>query len=249
MNRPFATCALALAIAVTLAACGPSEEERRQAAEAQAAQVAEAQANEQLELYRQARSEEQWDIAASYAEFVSQTYPDSAAAREIAETSDEVAANAGVMREARRLEGLWVYHQVEEDGAMSRTAYIYSDAPERASPPVRLVLRAHPEWGDSVYLLPEGETPRFTCENPCNVEVRFDDESAAEFEAVVSEPTENHAMFIDDFDAFLAGMDAAQRVVLEVATDGGGTVSLAYEVGGFDAARFAQGNGDEAAAQ
>lgn len=249
MNRSIATGALALAIALTLGACGPSEEERRQTAEAQAAQVAEAQANEQLELYRQARSDEQWDIAASYGEFVNQTYPDTAAAREIGESFDEVSANAQGMRESRRLEGLWVYHQVEEDGAMSRTAYIYSEAPERTTPPVRLVLRAHPEWGDSVYLLPEGETPRFTCENPCNVEVRFDDAGAEEFEAVVSEPTENHAMFIDDFDAFLAGMGDAERVVLEVATEGGGTVSLAYEVGGFDAERFEQGNGDEAPAE
>jgi hypothetical protein len=238
MSRFIAPRLLAASIALTLAACGPSEDERRQAMEQQAAQAAEAQAAEQYALYEAARESGHWEVALSHAEFIRQTYPDASVAAQLDATYDEVSEQAASIRETRRLEGLWVYHAVEEDGAMSRTAYVYSEAPDRGVSPVRLVLRAHPEWGDSVYLLPEGETPRFSCANPCEVQVRFDDADARDFEAVVSEPTENHAMFIDDFDAFVAGMDAASRVLVTTQTEDGDGVELAYEVGGFDLARF-----------
>ena len=245
MSRFFAPSLLAASIALTLVACGPSEEERRQAAQQQAAQAAEAQAAEQYGLYEQARADGNWEVALSHAEFIRQTYPESSVATQLEASYEEVSGQAAGIREARRLEGLWVYHVVEEDGAMSRTAYIYSEAPGRGIAPVRLVLRAHPEWGDSVYLLPEGETPRFSCDNPCEVQVRFDDADARDFEAVVSEPTENHAMFIDDFDAFVAGMDAASRVVFSTDTEDGEGVELAYEVGGFKLDRF-QSEGEAA---
>lgn len=245
MPRFIAPSLLAASIALTLAACGPSEEERRQAAEQQAAQASEAQAAEQYRLYEQARAEENWEVALSLAEFIRQTHPETRVAGELEASYAEVAEQAAGIRESRRLEGLWVYHAVEEDGAMSRTAYIYSEAPGRGIAPVRLVLRSHPEWGDSVYLLPEGETPRFSCENPCEVQVRFDDGEAGDFEAVVSEPTENHAMFIDDFDAFLAGMDAAGRVVVATDTEDGEGIELAYEVAGFSLDRFESEGGAE----
>jgi len=238
MSRFIAPSLLAASIALTLVACGPSEQERQQAAQQQAALAAEAQAAEQYALYEQARTDGNWEIALSYAEFIRQTYPDSSVARQVEATYEEVHEQATAIRETRRLEALWVYHLVEEDGAMSRTAYIYSEAPGRGMAPVRLVLRAHPEWGDSVYLLPEGETPRFSCDNPCEVQVRFDDADARDFEAVVSEPTENHAMFIDDFDAFVSGLEDASRVVVTTDTEDGEGVDLAYEVGGFSMARF-----------
>lgn len=247
MSRFIAPSLLAASIALTLVACGPSEEERRQAAQQQAIQASEAQAAEQYALYEEARAEGNWEVALSLADFIRQTYPDTSVAGQLEPTFGEVSEQAAAIRETRRLEGLWVYHAVEEDGAMSRTAYIYSEAPGRGIAPVRLVLRAHPEWGDSVYLLPEGETPRFSCENPCEVQVRFDDADSRDFEAVVSEPTENHAMFIDDFDAFLAGMDEAQRVVVTTDTEDGEGVELAYEVAGFDLTRF-QSEGEAAEA-
>ena len=245
MSRFIAPSLLAASIALTLAACGPSEEERRQAAEQQAAQAAEAQAADQYALYEQAREDGNWEIALSYAEFIRQTHPDSSVAGQLDTTYDDVAEQAEAVRESRRLEGLWVYHAVEEEGALSRTAYIYSEAPGRGISPVRLVLRVHPEWDDSVYLLPEGETPRFSCDNPCEVQVRFDDAEAADFEAMVSEPTENHAMFIDDFDGFLSAMDDAARVVVTIDTEDGEGVELAYEVAGFDREQFE--TADEAA--
>lgn len=247
MSRYIAPSLLAASIALTLVACGPSEQERQQAAQQQATQAAETQAAEQYALYEEARADGNWEVALSYAEFIRQTYPESSIAAQVEATYDEVAAQAAGIRETRRLEGLWVYHAVEEEGALARTAYIYSEAPGRGISPVRLVLRAHPEWGDSVYLLPEGETPRFSCDNPCEVPVRFDDADARDFEAVVSEPTENHAMFIDDFDAFVEAMDSASRVVVTTQTEDGEGVELTYEVGGFSRERFeSEGEADGA---
>jgi hypothetical protein len=238
MSRLIAPCLLAASLAFTLAGCGPSEEERRQAAEQAAAQAAEVAANEQYALYDEARAGEQWEVALSLAEFIRQTYPDTTAAAQLEASYEEVATQSAGIRETRRLEGLWVYHGVEEGGAMARTAYIYSDPSERGVAPVRLVLRAHPQWGESIYLLPDGDTPRFSCANPCEVRIRFDDEPAAAFEAVVSEPTENHAMFIDDFDAFLAAMSDASVVRVVADSENGTPVELTYEVGGFQPDRF-----------
>ncbi|MGY6519048.1 MAG: hypothetical protein ACXIUZ_10065 [Lysobacteraceae bacterium] len=237
MSRLFAPTLLAAAVTLGLTACGPSEEERRQAAEQAARQAAEAQATEQLALYEQALAEENWEIAETYGRFLRESFPDTDATRSIDDTYGDVTERAGVMREQRRLEDLWVYHQVEEDGAQTATAYIYSVNGERGVAPVRLVLRSHAEWGTSAYLLPDGETPRFACANPCDIQVTFDGDTRS-FEAMVSEPTENHALFIEDHDRFLDALDDAGSVSLEVGTEGGGTVSLDYEVGGFDRSRY-----------
>ena len=48
------------------------------------------------------------------------------------------------------------------------------------------------------------------------------------------------AVFIEDDKDFLARMDAAQRVAFEVERKGAGPQTVVFEVGGYDASKWAQ---------
>lgn len=83
-------------------------------------------------------------------------YPDSAAAQRIRPLYPQIIARAGQQRERKRQADLWTYHAVANKGGPGtvRTGFIWaSDVPDSREPSIRLVLRNHPEWGLSAYLL------------------------------------------------------------------------------------------------
>ncbi|MFC4729565.1 hypothetical protein [Coralloluteibacterium thermophilus] len=224
-----------VALAAVLVLAGCDREAEREAMRQAALQRAEAAAAQQAAQYEAARAEGNWSLAKSYSDVLLADYPNTEAAAAVTATVEEVRARAAAEREARRLEALWTYHVEPVSGGEQRTAYLYASEP--AQPRVRVILRRHPEWGQSVYLLiDEGE---FDCPPGCRVRIAFDDAEPRAFAA--NKPRENlQALFVEDDAAFIRGLRGAGQVTIE-ARHAGEPLVLRFEVGGYDPARLGGG--------
>lgn len=227
--------ALAAFVALVLAGCGPSEAERRAAAQAAAAQRAEAEAGEQLRLYRQSVEAGNIELAAAYGDLIQARYRQTRAAAALGEEFAQLKAQAAVLKERRRLEALWIYQTAPLRGGTQRTATLYSA--QTSGERLRLILRRHSDWGLSVFLLAPADI--FACDR-CQVQIVFDQAEPQPFEASKASSKENPALFIDEEARFIEAMGKARELRMQVPTDEGGR-ELRFEVGGYDPARFAAG--------
>jgi hypothetical protein len=225
-------------VLVSLVACSSSAPPpAAQPAPAPAA-ASEAAAAKELGLYDQMRSSQSWDLATTLGEEIVQKYPASAAATTVKQTLDDVRAKAKAQREARRMAKLWAYAAVAESGGTQYTAAVESKEPLKAggAERIRLVLRQHPKWGQSVYLLLDNA--KFDCSKGCaTLPVRFDDASAQRMKATIP-PTGEPALFIDDDKGFIAKMQKAKAVAIDATIKGEGAKTFVFEVGGYDAAKL-----------
>jgi hypothetical protein len=232
----------AVVVICALVACGsnapppPTEEQKAQAA-AQAKAALEAKAAKDVALYDQMRASQSWDLAGSLGDEIVRKYPGSAAATQLKQTLDDVHAKATAQRESRRLARLWAYAAIPEGSGTQYTAAVESKEPLKTpSPRVRLVLRQHPQWGQSVYLLLDNA--KFDCSKGCaTLPVRFDDAPAQRMKATIP-PTGEPALFIDDDKGFIAKMVRAKTVAIDATIKGDGPKTLVFEVGGYDATKL-----------
>lgn len=204
-------------------------------ASAQAA-VNDAAAARELKLYRQMLAEHSDALAAPVGEEIVRKYPATPAATEVQKTLPDVQAAAKAKAEHERLANLWWYQVANVDGTQS-TASIYSSEPTSMNRRVRLVLRRHVKWGNSVFLFaPEG-SKGFVCKDLCNVVMRFDGkrETWKAYLPKTGEP----AMFINDDARFIAALQKAKVIEMDVTSREQGKETLKFEVGGYDPARFA----------
>lgn len=225
---------LAAAATLAIAACsqqGPSAP-AVPSASAQAA-ANEAAANKDLKLYQQMLDEHSEALAAPVGEEIVRKYPGTSAAAEVQKTLPQVQATAKAKAEKERLASLWYYQTANVDGLQS-TASIY--AKPRSANSVRLVLRRHVKWGLSVYLFAPDGSKGFVCKGDCNVRMRFD--GKPETWKAYLPPTGEPAMFIKRDKRFIAAMEKARVVEMDVTTKDHGKETLTFEVGGFDPARF-----------
>jgi hypothetical protein len=228
-TRRLPTALLLAALCTACAPPGPTPEEQAAAA----ATAIEAQANKSLELYRTLLKEESWELAAPIGQEIVDKYPSSAAAKEIATTLADARAKGEAVTARRRLQQLWIYQSGEESGGQQNVASIYS-SDHVASARVRLVLRRHTDWGQSVYLFGAGKG--FECRGNCSLDARVDGKprKIRAYLPATGEP----ALFIRDDKAFLATLEQARRIELDVVEKGRSPRTLVFEVGGFDATRW-----------
>lgn len=246
MPRPFFR--IVALSAVFVAACSNSSAPPAPAAapvqDAAAAQAdAVAQSEKSLQLYEQMRAAGSFDIAAQVGAEAVAKYPGSAAAAKIKETLADVAAKAKEDGEKRRLAGLWAYTVVSVKGGTQYAAAIENNPP--LAPPgltgrdakhVHLILRQHPEWGQTVYLMLDNE--KFNCKSGCTAApVSFDGEPTKPWKATIP-PTGEPALFIDDEEAFVARLLKAKKVAIDVVLVEGGKRTLVFETGGLDFSRL-----------
>ena len=228
-----------LALALLLAACGGSGDPADAMSEADRAEARRLQA-----AYEQARGSGDWLGAEAQAETLRQRFPDSDAEQAIAATLGEVRKQAEDLRETRRLRDLWTYQATPADGGQQRTATLYSRTPPveediPAIPPdARLVLRDHPSWGRSAYLLLAQK--QFDCGSPCAMRIAFDGGEARRFAGKQADSGQGPALFIEDDEAFVAALDKAKEVRIQLPEGSGNLKSLVFEVGGFAPARYAR---------
>lgn len=196
-----------------------------------------------LQSYQAASRDGNWQAAETLADQLREHYPESDAAAGLAPNLETVRKHAAAAREAQRLSSLWEYQAVQAGGGVQRSAAIYSrtvPAVEGELTPVadaRLVLRDHPTWGRSAYLLLQ--QAKFRCGNPCTLMIRFDDSQARPFSGRQADSGQGPALFIKDEKMFIEAMDRSAKIRIELPQGSGRLASLSFDVAGFDAARYA----------
>lgn len=226
-----------VALGLILAACsgGSAPPPPDPAAVAKAA--AEARADKEGALYDQMRQSGSWDIATSLGDEILAKYPGTQTATRVQQTIAETHAKSAAIADSHRLARLWAYTVSAEDGGTQYAAAIATRDPLKlANARLRLVLRQHPKWGQSVYLLLDNAT--FDCKGGCAaLPVSFDGARAQRMKATIP-PTGEPALFIDDDKGFIARLEKAKTVAVGVNVKGAGAFDAEFEVGGFDAAKL-----------
>jgi hypothetical protein len=149
----------------------------------------------------------------------------------------EVQAKADALVEAKRLEALWTYQAIPVGKGMQRTASIDSQVPraeegEYAQPAdAQLILRDHPDWGRSAYLLIHEAA--FHCGKPCAMDIAFDDAAATRWSGKQADSGKGPALFINDDARFLAALQHAKNVRITLPKDSGHLKVLRFETAGF----------------
>ena len=231
-----AVCLCCAPLIFALAACSrtPSPPPVDPAVAAKAA--AEAGAAKEAKLYDQMRVSQNWDVATTLGNEVLARFPGTAAAVQVQQTLPDVRDKAARQVQARRLARLWTYTATAAAGGTQFAAAIASKVPPTPGARARLVLRQHPQWGQSVYLLLDNA--RFDCHKGCaTLPVSFDGKPAQHMPATIP-PTGEPALFIDSDKRFIVAMEKAKTVAIDVAIKGAGNKKLEFEVGGFDPASY-----------
>ena len=228
--------AIATALALLLAGCGGSGDPA-DALDAKARAQAQALQSE----YESARAQQNWEGAEARADELRRRFPGSEADDAIGATLADVRQQAAAARESRRLRGLWTYQAVPAAGGTQRTASIHSRTPPTGedlppiAPDAQLVLRDHPAWGRSAYLLLAQKD--FSCPSPCRMEIAFDGGEAARLAA---DSGKGPALFIEDEGAFEDALAQARELRIRLPEGSGRLRLLVFEVGGFAPARYAK---------
>lgn len=197
-----------------------------------------------LAQYQAARAAGNWTGAEFLGDQVTSQFPGSPAATAVALTLPEARTHADALREAQRLRNLWDYQSVAVGKGQQRSASIASrtapvDEGEVApEPDAQLVLRDHPAWGKSAYLLLR--QTHFSCGSPCAMQISFDDASPRPFAGKQADSGKGPALFIVDRPVFLAALEQARKLKIQLPKGSGHIPSLVFDVGGFDPGRFAK---------
>ena len=226
-----ATCLVFLAIA--LAACRQDPPDPAFDEAAGAALLAQ---------YEQARAEGNPQLALEKADELRRRHGETEAARAMRSSVGQVREELAALEEKHRLAGLWDYQTVPAEGGVQHTAAIYSKVVmplEPGTPPptpdARLILRRHPAWGESVYLVLEMSTLR--CGPPCSLQLRFDEGEPMRFPGEPADTGTGPALFIKDRPRFLAAMQGSRRLRIELPSNGTLVPRFEFEIAGFDTTR------------
>jgi hypothetical protein len=194
-----------------------------------------ADATRNLDTYRQLLRIHNDEMAVTMGKDIVKRFPDSEAAKEVQQTLPAIEKRYTEASEKSRLDRLWVYQVAPMAAGTQSTASIDNSKPVTGDR-VRLVLRRHTSWGQSVFLY--GSKPGFVCRGNCTIATHFDDRSVAvkAFAPSTGEP----ALMIRDDKAFIAMLGKAMKISMDVTlVDGEKKQTLVYEVAGFDPAKWA----------
>lgn len=229
---------LCAALAATTA-CTDREAQRQAQAAAEAAAKEQAATQLQRE-YDAAVTANNWELARVHGAALLAQYPGTPAAAAIESSLADVTAKADAAREQRRLAALWNYARVAAGKGEQRSAAIFSkeavDTGGKAPATVQLVIRDHPEWKRSAYLVLEGGD--FDCYGGCKVKVAFDGAAAKPMSAWRPKTDEAIAMFIEDYRGLWKQMRKSQVLKVEFPVKAGGTRTALFEVGGLDGSQM-----------
>lgn len=240
-RRPVRRAAILLLAGAVLAAGGCVDRQAQRQAQAEAAARAKEQAAAQLQReYEAAVAANNWELARVHGAALLAQYPDTPAAAEVESTLAEVTGRAEDLREQRRLAALWNYARVAAGKGEQRSAAILSTEPVEtggaAPATVQLVLRDHPEWKRSAYLVLQGGD--FDCYGGCRVQVRFDEAAPKAMRAWRPKTDEAIALFIEDDQGLWRQMRKAGRLEIAFPVAAGGTRTATFEVGGLDGSQM-----------
>jgi len=229
---------LAMALCLGLAACQDTGEEGG----APLSKEDEAKASAMLADYEAARTAGNPEVAEAAADKLREKYPDSEPAHKLDGTLDEVRKAAEASRETERLRKLWIYQDNAVGKGVQHSASIYSRVPDlgedapAAAPDAQLVLRDHPDWGRSVYLLLQQS--KFACGKPCTLQLSFDEGPLETWPGKQADSGKGPALFIEDEPRFMKALPKAKSLRIVLPKGSGNLGSLSFEVAGFDRTKY-----------
>ena len=234
--RPLPLLALAVLLIAGISACSSPDQAAAPSADAVAAAKAqrEAKAEQHYAMYEQMLKADNAELALPLGDELLRMYPDSAAAARLRPTIEALRDKASAEGDSRRMARLWSYQISPMAGGTQSTATIYSNE-DLGAEKVRLVFRRHTEWGQSVFLY--GSEPGFTCAKNCRVTMTFDDKPPITLEGSIP-PTGEPAIFIEEDRKFIALVEKAKSVAIEVTVKGKPAATLHFDVGGYDGKKF-----------
>ena len=227
---------LTLMTAVLLAGCSQQGDQQPSAAEQAQSDAAQKQADaaRKLDSYRQLLKQGNDEMTVLMGQDIVQRFADTDAAKEVQQTLPAIEQRFKENREKARLSALWLYQVSPMAGGTQSTATIYSTLPS-GNDRVRLVLRRHTEWGQNAFLYGSGRG--FVCKGNCTINATVDGKTTGikGFAPTTGEP----AIMIRDDKAFIAMLEKARKITLDVTTkDDNKKETLVYEVGGFDPTKW-----------
>ncbi len=238
MRTPVPRHTLIVVAAALLAACSPtppSPTPAQQAARQRAAQAA--AAAKEFALYQQLLASHSDALAVPIGQEITRRYPGTPAAAEVQKTLPALAAKAAAAAKRQRLRALWQYQAAPMAGGRQTTAAISAVKPDGDPSAVRLVLRRHTIWGQSVYLYDDSNAG-FLCKGMCTLTMHFDGRPER-WQAYLPHSSDP-ALFINDDRRFIAAMEKAGTITMDVVRKPHREQTLRFEVGGFDPAQFPQ---------
>lgn len=158
------------------------------------------------------------------------TYPDTPAAAEVKKTLAGLESAYKEASEKARLSALWLYQTSPMQGGTQSTATLTSTRPS-GEESVRLILRRHTAWGQSVFLYATAGKG-FVCKGDCTLKATFD--GKAKTIKAFRPPTGEPALLFRNDAAFLKDLGKTRRLTIDVVTVSRGETTLTFEAGGFD---------------
>ncbi|MEO8001345.1 MAG: hypothetical protein ABI644_05670, partial [Arenimonas sp.] len=158
-----------------------------------------------------------WLQALQNADVLLARFPESAEAKALKPRYDEISSQAKTMQDERRLSSLWDYQQVPVGKKTQFSAGIYSNPemfagePSDLPPAARMIIRIHPEWGNSIYLVLAQS--QFHCGSPCTMQVSFDDGEYKTFPGKQADTGKGPALFIENDKVFYKALQAAKNII------------------------------------
>ncbi|MDF3980416.1 hypothetical protein P3W24_00175 [Luteibacter sp. PPL201] len=223
----------ALFAALVLAGCS-SPQESQPASASSAASDAHAEAAKKLEIYQQLLKLHNDGPAVQIGHEIVDKYPDSPAAAEVKKTLGPLEANYTSVTEKNRLAALWLYQVSPMQGGTQSTATLSSSRPS-GEEAVRLILRRHTDWGQSVFLYAVAGKG-FVCKGDCSLKATFD--GKAKTIKAFRPPTGEPALLFRNDASFLKDLAGTKRLTIDVVTISRGETTLTFETGGFDPAKW-----------
>jgi len=200
-------------------------------------QLKAAQAAEKLKMYEQLRAGDKIDLAVDIGADIVARFPGTTAAAEVGKTLPELQDRAKAGAEARRLERLWTYQETPDGKGKQYHASIYAKGVPTTEGPQRvaLLIRNHPEWGQSTYLM--RDESGFRCAKECALTLRFDGGKPERWAGTIP-PTGEPAIFIDKNEALIARLLKTKVLSIDTEWKDQGKKTLEFEVAGLQAAKL-----------
>lgn len=218
---------------LALAACSSSQDQPA-AQQAPAVNTQADEAAKKLETYQQLLKLHNDGPAVQLGHEIVDRYPDTPAATEVKKTLDALEKNYKETTEKNRLAALWLYQVSPMQGGTQSTATIQSSRPS-GEETVRLILRRHTDWGQSVFLYAVAGKG-FVCKGDCSLKASFDgkEKTIKAFRPPTGEP----ALLFRNDAQFLKDLAKTKRLTIDVVTISRGETTLTFETGGFDDAKW-----------
>ncbi len=181
-----------------------------------------------------AEKDKNWLLALQNADVLIARFPESGEAKALKLRYDEISEKARTMQEEHRLATLWDYQQVAVGKSTQFSAGIYSKQemfggePTDLPPSARMIIRIHPEWGNSIYLVLAQS--QFRCGSPCTMQISFDDGQYQTFPGKQADTGTGPALFIENDKVFYKSLQTAKNIKIKVK----GVPDLEYEVASYD---------------